>query len=226
MPAPPDDGRRRTIYLRVAALDDTTAKKIRRIVNPKPPKATNLNRQTIPLKTKNTKTKKTMALIPAATQGGTGARIKETAPAGTHIATCVHVSDQFGVQRKTFDDPNKMETVDLATFYFGIKSKDGKMFLARSKEMKISGHPKSGLVIFLTGWLGKPPEVGWDYSNMKGEAAQVTIAHKTSAISGNTYAVMNSCTPCIEQVKAFAPPAADFEPLLADSGVEVDGIPF
>lgn len=48
----------------------------------------------------------------------TSFEIEALAPAGAHIAACLVVNDQFGVQRPNFDNPQHMELRDVTRFLF------------------------------------------------------------------------------------------------------------
>ena len=128
-------------------------------------------------------------------------------PAGTFLAVCCGVKDTFDVERPTFDDPNVMETVDLTRFLFGLQ--DGSMI--QTGEMKITGHERSNLVKFLTGWLGRPPQMdgSWDYCEMIGQGAVLSVAQKVSR-KGRTYADVQGVTPVMEQLAEQVPQAGQF----------------
>lgn len=128
-------------------------------------------------------------------------------PAGQHVAVCLDVKDSFQIERPTFDDPSIIETVDLTRFLFGLP--DGSMIF--TGEMKISGHEKSNLVKFLTGWLGKPPQMDgtWDYCEMKGKGAQINVQHKVSR-KGRTYADIQGIAGVMDQLAAQVPNPAQF----------------
>jgi len=120
---------------------------------------------------------------------------------------CLDIKDTLGHTRPVFDDPTRTEVVDLTRFLFGLP--DGGM--VQTKEMKISGHEKSALMGFLTGWLGSAPPLdgSFDVASMKGRGAQITIAHKTSQ-KGRTYADVVGISPVMEQLAAQVPQAANF----------------
>jgi len=128
-------------------------------------------------------------------------------PAGQHVAVCLEVKDSLGIERPTFDDPSISETVDLTRFLFGLP--DGSM--VQTGEMKISGHEKSNLVKFLTGWLGKPPQMdgSWDYVEMKGQGAMLNVQHKVSR-KGRTYADCQGIAGVMEQLANQVPDASKF----------------
>ena len=60
--------------------------------------------------------------------------------------------------------------------------------------MKISGSPKSKLYKFLSDWLGKAPQMGWDYCELKEKGAVIKVEHKTSQM-GKTYAYIENVAP-------------------------------
>ena len=150
--------------------------------------------------------------------GGTnqfGPAITKLAPKGTYLATVVDIIDTFGVDRPKFEDPTTIEKVDLTIFVFGFKGKDGQLYLCKSGDMRISGNEKSKLYGFLSSMTGEPPKYGWDYCELKGAGAQITIAHKESKRTpGKFYAVISAIAPVMEEVKDKVLAAAAFAPLL------------
>lgn len=165
-----------------------------------------------------------MAILqaPEGSAGNTfGPRITELAPKGTYLATIVDIIDSFDVVRPTFEDPTVTEKVNLTTFVFGFKGKDGKLYLVTTgnspiSAMKISGNEKAKLYGFLSQLTGEPPKMGWDYATLKGSPALITVAHKESKrTAGKFYPVVAAAMPAMEEAKPNAIPAAAFEPLLA-----------
>lgn len=139
-----------------------------------------------------------------------GFEIGDLAPAGTYVATALEVQDQFGVERPKFENPNEKETLDVTRFLFGFKGQDGRSYRVQSFEFRISGSPKSNLFKFLTSWLGNPPKYGWDYCELKGQGAMVTVAHKQSRDGTKTYANIVGISPVIDQLKAQVLPLEAF----------------
>ncbi len=128
----------------------------------------------------------------------------EIPPKGTFIATCIDIRDVFNVERKKFQS-EEMEKVDLTGFLFGFRDKAGKPFKIASRAFRISGNEKSSLFAFLKSWLGQPPKMGWDYMELKGRKALVTIDHTPSKRTpGLTFADIVSISPVPE---GFQPPA-------------------
>lgn len=119
-----------------------------------------------------------MAIITAPEQFGFA--IEALAPAGTYVATCLDIEDQFGVDRPKFENPQETEELDVTRFLFGFRGPDGQIYKVQSFEFRISGSPKSNLIKFLTSWLGQAPKYGWDYCELKGQGAMITVAHKQS----------------------------------------------
>ncbi|EDY84922.1 hypothetical protein VDG1235_4556 [Verrucomicrobiia bacterium DG1235] len=136
--------------------------------------------------------------------------VGELAPAGTFVATCLDVLDQFGVERPKFENPNESEKIDVTRFLFGLRGQDGNIYKVQSYEFRISGSPKSNLFKFLTAWLGNPPKYGWDYCELKGQGAMITIAHKQNRDNTRTFASLNSIAPVIEQLKGEVLPLEAF----------------
>jgi len=161
-----------------------------------------------------------MATLTAPTGGaGYGPRITELAPKGTYLATIVDVSDRFGVERPKYEDPTIMEKVDLTNFTFGFKAKDGKLYLVKSGDMRISGNEKSKLYGFLQSLTGEPPRYGWDYCELLGSGAQITVSHKESKRTpGKMYALIGALSPCMDEVKDKVLPVSAFAGLLDGAG--------
>lgn len=131
-------------------------------------------------------------------------------PAGTFIATCLGIADQFGVERPTFNDPTKTEVQDVTRFLFAFRAEDGRPYKVQTYEFRISGSPKSNLVKFLTAWLGRAPTMGWDYCELVGAGAMITVAHKPSRDGSKTYANLVGIAPVIAQLKSQVLPLAAF----------------
>ena len=155
----------------------------------------------------------------------------ELAPKGTFIASCIDIKDVFGVERRKFQS-EEIEKVDLTAFLFGFRDKQGKPFKVASRSFRISGNEKSNLFAFLKAWLGEAPKMGWDYMELKGRKALLTVEHIPSAKNpGQVYAGIASISPVPEgyQVPASAPaqpqtaPAPAAAPAAEDEG---DELPF
>jgi hypothetical protein len=116
-----------------------------------------------------------------------------TPPEGTFQATIIDIEDRFGVERKKFQS-EETEKVDMTSFLFGFRDEDNSAWKIDSKPMKISGHKESALFKFLKSILGKAPEMGWDYLELKGRKVLLTIEHATSN-NGNEYANIAAISP-------------------------------
>jgi hypothetical protein len=136
--------------------------------------------------------------------------IDALALAGVHIATCLEIADQFGVERPKFENPQEKEVLDVTRFLFGFRGQDGRTYKVQSYEFRISGSPKSNLFKFLTAWLGHPPKYGWDYCDLKGAGAMITVAHKPSRDGTRTFAVLNGIAPVIDQLRSQVLPVSAF----------------
>ncbi len=146
-----------------------------------------------------------MAKLPQAT-GGTGLQIAELTPAGQHIAVCMRISDQFGVERPKFENPIEKEVTDVTRFVFGLFGQDRKIYFVQTYEFNISGAPGANLMKFLKGWLGQDPRIGWDYVEMLGKGVMLTIQHKESKKkAGQWYSNIVSASPVHPQLQASVP---------------------
>lgn len=126
-----------------------------------------------------------MAVLTAKAESSSGFQIDELAPSGDYVVTCLDIADEFSVPRRKYQS-EEMENIDVTRFLFGFKAQDGKLYKVQTFEMKISGSPKSTLYKFLSAWLGKAPDYGWDYCTLKGQGAVVSIEHVVSQM-GTTY---------------------------------------
>lgn len=132
-------------------------------------------------------------------------------PRGTFVGKCIDVRDVFNVERKKYQS-EELERIDLTGFLFGFRSKDGAPHKIASRAFRISGNEKSGLYAFLKAWLGQAPRYGWDYCEMKGKSALITVDHQPSRTKpGAVYAVIASISPLPEgygEAAQAAPPPA------------------
>ena len=157
-----------------------------------------------------------------------GFDIGALAPAGTYVATCLDVQDQFGVDRPKFENPQETEKLDVTRFLFGFKGQDGRPYKVQSFEFRISGSPKSNLFKFLTAWLGNPPKYGWDYCELRGQGSMITGAHKQSRDGSTTYANIVGISPVIDQLEAQVLPLEAFtqapaQPQAPAPGTQIGG---
>lgn len=149
-----------------------------------------------------------------APEGGSGLTLEQLAPAGQHVGVCVRVNDLFGVTRRKFQSQEEEEQ-DVTRFIFGFYGPDQKPYLVQTFEYRISGAPGSNLMGFLKAWVGKTPEMGWDYCAQLGQPAMLTIEHKPSKSKpGQIYADISGIGPVHPQMLQYVPPAAHFEPIL------------
>ena len=157
-----------------------------------------------------------------------GFEIETLAPGGDYVATCLDIRDEFGVPRRKYQS-EEMEDQDVTRFLFGFKGPDGQLYKVSSWEMKISGSPKSKLFGFLSQWMDKAPEMGWDYCSLIGSGAVIKVEQKTSA-TGKQYAIVAGIGPVKtsladysgqvipkEQFGVAAAPAPQVAPTLASS---------
>jgi hypothetical protein len=149
-----------------------------------------------------------MAKIPQSNGGGIGS-LGEPPPPGTYLAVCVEVIDLYGVERKKYQS-EETELCDMTRFVFGVKTKTGALHKIATRELKISGSPKSNLVKFLKSWTGEQPKAGWDTTELKGKGAQITVSAE-EARTGKTYnnitgiaPVMDGLEDKVPKVEAFA----------------------
>ena len=149
-------------------------------------------------------------------------------PRGTFLAKCIDVRDVFGVERRKYES-QEMEKVDVTAFLFGWRTKDGTPHKIATRAFKISGSEKSGLYAFLKSWLGRAPQYGWDYMELKGKSALVTVDHQPSRTKpGAVYAVIASISPVPDdygEQPAAATPTPPTSPSPAAASVQDAGDP-
>lgn len=140
-----------------------------------------------------------------------GFQVDELPPAGTFCGVILDIIDLFQVQRPKFENPSEKETLDVTRFLFGFQGQDGRLYKIQTREMRISGNAKSKLFQFLTGLLGHPPKYGWDYCELRGHPAMLTVMHQQGRKDPTkTYAGIASVAPLPHQLQSAAPPVAAF----------------
>lgn len=149
-----------------------------------------------------------MAKIPQSNGSGLGA-LGEPPPAGTYLAVCLDVIDLYGVERKKFQS-EELETVDVTRFVFGVKTKSGALHKIASRELKISGSPKSNMMKFIKSWIGEAPKAGWDTAELKGKGAQITVSAEESR-NGKTYNNITGIAPVMDGLEDKVPKVAAFD---------------
>lgn len=157
-----------------------------------------------------------MAILAANSGGGSRSRIilTETPPKGRCIATCIEVHDEIGVERQKFES-SETEIVDLTTFYFGFKDREGRPHVVKSKAMKLSIHEKAALVKFIKSWTGKPPGAGFDTQSLKGMGAEIRVERVASMKTpGREYANIADIGPVEDDEKQKVLPVDAFKGLL------------
>ncbi len=139
-----------------------------------------------------------MAILPIVSGYENG----KTPAKGVHLAICVEVIDEFGVKRQKFNS-EETEVVDLAQFKFAFRDpKTGEICRVTSRKMRISANSKASLFQFLSSWMGEPPRSGWDYSELRGQGAMVTITHAPSTkYQGKMFWYISNTNPVPEELK-------------------------
>ena len=152
---------------------------------------------------------------------------------GTFVASCLDVKDVFGVERRKFQS-EEIEKVDITAFLFGYRDKQGNPHKIASRDLKISSYEKSALFAFLKSWLGEAPKMGWDYCEMKGQKALITVDHEQRKNGEGFYATIVSLSPIPDgmettpapapKAKAAQKPAPAPAPVIEE--IEDDEVPF
>ncbi len=124
---------------------------------------------------------------------------KPVCPEGEYTAVCNDIEDKWNVTRVNYKTKAN-ELVNVTQFTFRVTAVD-KEYDVTTKEMKINGHPKSNLCLFLTSWKGEElPKPGtWDYCEMKGETAIVSIKHAQSKDDNNLFFANIACIRAFDE---------------------------
>lgn len=131
------------------------------------------------------------------------------APLGTFFATCIDIFDQFGVERLVHKDrarfKGETKKSDVTSFLFQFIGPDGQSYLIDSQEFTISIDQKANLRAFLTSWTGRPPQLGWDYCELLGKQALITVAQMLGKTTGKPYIAIASISPLPPGIPAPPP---------------------
>jgi hypothetical protein len=119
----------------------------------------------------------------------------DLAPAGTWMATIVDIQDEFGVTRPKYENPQETEVVDLTCFLFGFRDQANQPHMLASRSMRISGNEKSTLFGFLKAILGRAPQYGWDYCELKGAKCLLTVEHAPRRDGGGVFPSVAALSP-------------------------------
>ena len=140
-------------------------------------------------------------------------------PPGQYVGVCLDIKDQLGVERKAFQS-DVMEKRDVTRFLFGIRDpRTHQLYLVQTFEMSISGAANSNLVQFLRGWTNRDP-YGFDYLELKGQGALLTISHKQSTRTpGLVYAQIVTVSPVYPTLQGEIPQLGLFTELIAKANI-------
>lgn len=145
---------------------------------------------------------------------GSGLNIEHEAPPGQYVAVCLRVVDVFGVMRKKFQSQEEAPR-DVTRFIFGVLDQQNRAFLIQTFEFTISAAPGSNLIDFLTGWLGREPEMGWDYVAMTNQGAMITVAAQPSKRNpAKVYANITGISPVFPALQNLIPHPDHFRAIL------------
>ncbi|HIE82849.1 MAG TPA: hypothetical protein EYQ00_02935 [Dehalococcoidia bacterium] len=79
----------------------------------------------------------------------------------------------------------------MTTFLFGIRDEKNKPYHVATVSMKISADERSHLMKLLFDLLGRAPEFGWNFLELKGSKCLANVGHQTRK-DGSVYAVVHS----------------------------------
>lgn len=124
----------------------------------------------------------------------------EPIPAGTYVARCYSMIHMGTVKESYMGEEkfvNKVRlTFELPTELKVFKEENGEQPQVISKEFTLSLGEKSNLRAFLNSWRGKALTEeeckSFDIAVLAGKACTLSIIHKTSKVSGKTYAEIAS----------------------------------
>jgi hypothetical protein len=119
----------------------------------------------------------------------------DLAPAGTWMATIVDIRDEFGVTRPKYENPAETEVVDLTCFLFGFRDQANQPHMLASRSMRISGNEKSALFGFLKAILGRAPQFGWDYCELRGARCLLTVEHQARRDGAGVFPAVAALSP-------------------------------
>lgn len=130
----------------------------------------------------------------------TGGSNYEPIQAGTYVARCYSMIHLGTVKESYMGDEkyvNKVRlTFELPTELKVFKEENGEQPQVISKEFTLSLGEKSNLRAFLNSWRGKALTEeeckAFDITVLAGKACTLSIIHKTSKVSGKTYAEIGS----------------------------------
>ena len=130
----------------------------------------------------------------------TGGSSYEPIAAGTYVARCYSMVHLGTIKESYMGEEkyvNKVRlTFELPTEMKVFKEENGEQPQVISKEFTLSLGDKSNLRAFLNSWRGKALTEdeckSFDIAVLAGKACTLSIIHKTSKVSGNTYAEIAS----------------------------------
>lgn len=130
----------------------------------------------------------------------TGGSNYEPIAAGTYVARCYSMVHMGTVKESYMGEDknvNKVRlTFELPTEMKVFKEENGEQPQVISKEFTLSLGDKSNLRAFLNSWRGKALTEdeckSFDIAVLAGKACTLSIIHKTSKVSGKTYADISS----------------------------------
>jgi len=130
----------------------------------------------------------------------TGGSNYEPIPAGTYVARCYSMIHMGTIKESYMGEEkyvNKVRlTFELPTELKVFKEENGEQPQVISKEFTLSLGDKSNLRAFLNSWRGKALTEeeckSFDIAVLAGKACTLSIIHKTSKVSGKTYAEIAS----------------------------------
>lgn len=147
-----------------------------------------------------------------------GLKIDEICPPGQYVAVCLDVQDLFGVTRRKFQS-QETETKDVTRFVFGVLDQQGRPYLVQTYEFTIASTPGSNLIKFLTSWLGRTPDYGWDYCELRHTGAMLAIMNRESkGVPPTVYSTISGIFPVPAQLLAHVPNPQQFAAQMARAG--------
>lgn len=148
-------------------------------------------------------------------------------PEGTKVWVNVAQKCTEGVERPVYGNPDKTEKINTWRALFARVDDNGQTIYAQTREFKQSGFPKSGMMQFLTSWLGGtvPSDGSFDTDDLIGQGATLTISHKETR-RGTTYAAIVGVSPVIEDLKDKIPDHTKIPVPGGDSDGSDESVPY
>lgn len=137
-----------------------------------------------------------------------GFLIPKNMPPGVYVAICLWVLILKDVLRPTFNNPEIKKRCDRIRFLYGAVAGDGEHYTIQSREMAISGDPRSNLYKWGEAWNGEPLPYGTELESLQGRGAVITVVPRPGDLAGTT--VIDKISPVSEALIHKIPTVEEF----------------